>query len=176
MERNMTLKTIDPKAAKELLDQNQAILVDVREPAEHSSEKIEGAHLSPVGSICISDLPTTDKKILIHCQKGARGNTACQKLLAENDNIEIYNIEGGIEAWRQSGLPTLKGDKKVLPLDRQVQLTVGLGVLIFGLLGYFAHPVFALGAAFFGAGLTNAGLTGWCGLAKLIAKMPWNQG
>ncbi len=169
------VQNIGVQTAKQWLDKNEAILIDVREPAEHASQKISGAALHPVGSICCNDIPKTDKKILIHCQKGMRGSNACQKLMAENEELEVYNIEGGIEAWQQAGLPVESSGKKILPLDRQVQLTIGLSVFIFGLLGYFVNPAFALGAALFGAGLTNAGLTGWCGLAKLMAKMPWNQ-
>lgn len=171
----MTVQNIDAPTAKQWLDKNEAILIDVREPAEHAAQKIPNAALHPVGSICCSGIPQTDKKILIHCQKGMRGSNACQKLMAENEALEVYNIAGGIEAWQQAGLPTESSGKKILPLDRQVQLTIGLSVLTFGLLGYFVNPAFALGAAFFGAGLTNAGLTGWCGLAKLMAKMPWNR-
>ena len=171
----MTIKHIDVSTAKQWLDNDEAILIDVREPAEHAAQKIPDAALHPVGSICCSGIPQTDKKILIHCQKGMRGSNACQKLMAENGALEVYNIEGGIEAWKQAGLPVESSGNKVLPLDRQVQLTIGLSVLILGLLGYFVDSVFALGTAFFGAGLTNAGLTGWCGLAKLMAKMPWNQ-
>jgi hypothetical protein len=54
-------------------------------------------------------------------------------------------------------------------------MAIGSFVLVFSLLGYFVHPNFVFGAAFFGAGLLNAGLTGWCGFAKLMAKMPWNR-
>lgn len=171
----MSVKQINAKTAKQWLDAEEAILIDVREPAEHAAQNIPGALLKPVGSVCCSKLPTTDKKILIHCQKGARGNNACQKLFAENDSLEIYNIEGGLEAWQQAGLPIESNGKKLLPLDRQVQLTIGLSVLSFSLLAYFASPAFAFGAAFFGAGLVNAGLTGWCGLARFMAKMPWNK-
>jgi hypothetical protein len=63
----------------------------------------------------------------------------------------------------------------LLPLDRQVQLTIGLGVLIGSLLAYFVNPMFFLLTGFFGAGLTFAGLSGTCGLAMVMAKMPWNQ-
>jgi len=171
----MTVLDIDVQAAKQWIDSREAILIDVREPAEHASQKIPNAQLHPGGAICFSGIPQTDKKILIHCQNGMRSRNACQKLMAENNELEVYNIKGGIEAWQQAGLPVEVSDKQILPLDRQVQLTIGLSILIFGLLGYFASPAFALGAAFFGAGLINAGLTGWCGLAKLMAKMPWNK-
>lgn len=171
----MTIKTIDALTAKAWLDEGKALLIDVREPAEYASQKIAGAASKPLGSICCGNLPETDKKIIIHCQRGMRGENACNKLISENNALEIYNLEGGIEAWQRVGLPIEQGGHKILPLDRQVQLTIGLSVLTFGLLGYAVNPAFALGAAFFGAGLTNAGLTGWCGLAKLMARMPWNR-
>jgi rhodanese-related sulfurtransferase len=171
----MTIKNIDALTLKKWLDNNEAILIDVREPAEHKTANIPGATLKPAGSICCDDIPDAGKKIVIHCQKGARGTNACQKLIAENSAIEVYNLEGGIEAWQKAGLLIGTQGGKTLPLDRQVQLTIGLSVLLFSLLSYFANPAFSLGAAFFGAGLTNAGLTGWCGLAKLMAKMPWNR-
>ena len=171
----MTVQQIDVNTAKQWLDQHQAVLIDVREPAEHAAQKIKGAKLYPGGYIGGSEVAQVDKKILIHCQKGRRGRQVCQKLISENEALDIYHVDGGIEAWQQAGLPVENSGKKLLPLDRQMQITIGLSVFIFSLLGYFVSPVYALGAAFFGAGLVNAGLTGWCGLAKIIAKMPWNQ-
>jgi rhodanese-related sulfurtransferase len=102
----MNVKTVNVTTAKQWLDKKQAILIDVREPAEYASQNIVGAALHPVGSISVNSIPQTDKKILIYCQKGARGSNACQKLMTENEELEVYNIEGGIEAWQQAGLAT----------------------------------------------------------------------
>ena len=170
----MEIKQIDPKTAKKWLDDGEAVFIDVREPAEHALQKISGSKLQPLGSVCCSALPKSNKKIIVHCQKGGRGNTACNKLMAENSGADIYNLEGGIEAWKQAGLPVVESGKKFLPLDRQVQLTIGLGVLIGSILAYVVDVKFALLTGFFGAGLTFAGLSGFCGLARIIAKMPWN--
>lgn len=57
-----------------------------------------------------------------------------------------------------------------------MQLTIGLGVFVGSILGYLVSPVFFLLSGFFGAGLVFAGLSGYCGLAILMAKMPWNKG
>jgi rhodanese-related sulfurtransferase len=171
----MTVKQVDAATLKTWLDNKEAVLIDVREPAEHKTSNIPGATLKPLGLISSGDLPKQGKKVVVHCQKGSRGTSACQKLIAENSAIEVYNLQGGIEAWQQAGLPTGAHGGKMLPLDRQVQLTIGLFVLVFSLLAYFVNPAFSLVAAFFGAGLTNAGLTGWCGLGKAMAMMPWNQ-
>lgn len=106
----MTIKTIDPITAHEWLSNQEAIVIDVREPAEYKEVHIAGAHLIPVGSIAINQLPATakNKKIIIHCKFGKRGGQACEKLLQENQHLEIYNIEGGITAWENAGFPVEK--------------------------------------------------------------------
>lgn len=114
----MEVQNIDVQTAKKWLDNNEAILIDVREAAEHAAEKIAGAVLHPVGSICCRTIPQTAKKILIHCQKGGRSNKACQKLIAEDSALKVYNITGGIEAWQQAGFPVQRAVKKIVPLDR----------------------------------------------------------
>jgi hypothetical protein len=58
---------------------------------------------------------------------------------------------------------------------QQVQLTIGLGVLTGAILALTVNPNWVFLCAFFGAGLTFAGSTGWCGLAILLSKMPWNR-
>lgn len=171
----MDSKEIDATTARHWLDSGEAILIDVREPAEHATIKIIGAHSHPLHSLNQSSIPETHKKIIIHCQKGKRGEKACQKMISTGTNCDLYNLTGGIEAWQQAGLPVEKGPKNTLPINNQTQITIGLSVILFGLLGYFINQNFIWGAVFFGLGLVNAGLTGWCGLAKVVAKMPWNQ-
>lgn len=172
----MPIKTVDAPTLKHWLDSGSALVIDVREPAENKAESIPGALLMPLAGVRSSALPeATGKRLVIHCRKGGRGGTACEKLLAEDPNLEIYNLEGGIAAWAAAGFPTHTSGKFFLPLDRQVQLTIGLGVLLGSALGYFIHPAFLLLSGFFGAGLTFAGLTGFCGLAIAMARMPWNQ-
>ena len=102
----MNLQNIDPITAKQLIDKKEAILIDVRQPHEHAMQKITGSILIPLDRLSCDILPDTDKKILLHCQKGMRSLKACNKILLENDKITVYNIEGGIEAWQAMGLPT----------------------------------------------------------------------
>jgi rhodanese-related sulfurtransferase len=172
----MPIKTVDSATLKRWMDSGEAVVVDVREPAEHAAEKIQGATLVPLGTVNKTALPETGgKKLVIHCRSGKRSMNACEKLLAEDPNLEIYNLEGGISAWGTAGHSVASSGKFFLPLDRQVQLTIGLGVLIGSLLAYFVNPLFFLLTGFFGAGLTFAGLSGFCGLAMVMARMPWNQ-
>jgi rhodanese-related sulfurtransferase len=172
----MPIKTVDVATLKRWMDSGEAVVVDVREPAEHSAESIKGTKLVPLATVNKNTMPDCcDKKLVIHCRSGKRSNNACEKLIAEDPNLEVYNLEGGINAWSAAGYIVKTSGKFFLPLDRQVQLTIGLGVLIGSLLAYFVNPMFFLLTGFLGAGLTFAGLIGFCGLAMVMAKMPWNQ-
>lgn len=172
----MPIHSVDAQTAKAWLDKGEAVIVDVREPGEHGAEAIADAQLLPLAKVCKAALPEAPgKKLILHCKAGKRGGAACEKLLDEDPDLELYNLQGGIDAWAEAGFDVERSGGFFLPLDRQVQLTIGLGVVLGVLLGYFLHPGFLLLTAFFGLGLMNAGLTGWCGLALLMAKMPWNQ-
>ena len=172
----MTIKNIDAKTLKNWLDNDQAILIDVRQPAEHRSQKINKSTLIPLDEICKEKLPEIgNKKLVIHCQGGKRSLSACQKLLNENLGIEIYNLEGGINSWCSSGCNLEAKSNNFLPLDRQVQLTIGILTIFSVLLGFFVNINFLILTLIIGLGLVFAGLTGICPLANLIAKMPWNR-
>ena len=173
----MTVKKIDAISVKNLLDNEQAILIDVREPAEHLSCHIESSTLLPLSQLSLERLPKqANKKVVFHCLSGKRGQIACEKAIKDHPDIEIYNLDGGIKAWQQSGLPVKENKgKAILPLDRQVQLTIGIMLLIGVILTYFVNTAFLIIPLFLGLGLCFAGLSGTCGLLMLLAKMPWNR-
>lgn len=103
----MTIHTVTSSLAKKWLDSGEAILIDVREPAEHAAESIVGATLVPLSTLAPETLPSHQgKKVIVHCRKGGRGGRACEALSALP---EVYNLEGGIEAWAQAGLPITCG-------------------------------------------------------------------
>lgn len=105
----VTIQSIDARQAKEWLDQHEAIIIDVREPGEYAEAHIAGATLLPVGTITLAKLPPQqNKKIIIHCKMGKRGGIACEKLLAENSKLDVYNLEGGITAWVDAGFAVKK--------------------------------------------------------------------
>lgn len=173
----MTINQVDVKTVAGWLDSNQAILIDVREPAEYIACYIAAAKLHPLSQLDAKQLPVdTNKKIVIHCRSGKRSLSACQKLIKKHPDLDFYNMEGGILEWQSKGLATTVSVKhKVLPLDRQVQLTIGCLLILASLLSYFISPLFIAITAAIGCGLVLAGATGTCGLAMLLAKMPWNQ-
>lgn len=172
----MPIKTVDATTLKRWLDDNEAVLIDVREPAEHNAEKINAATLIPLSTMCEKTLPETfGKKLVIHCHSGKRSHNACEKLLAKNPDREFYTLEGGICAWSDAGYAVQKSKGFFIPLNQQVQITLGLFICVGTFLSYAISPMFLLFTGFLGVGLIFAGLSGFCGLALLLAKMPWNQ-
>src|SRR3990167_4287413 len=106
------IKTIDPVTAEEGHARNEAIIIDVREPAEYEEIHIEGAKLIPLAALRNELLPPlSGKKLVVHCMLGKRGSRACELLLAHNPSLEIYNLEGGITAWENAGLKVVKAVK-----------------------------------------------------------------
>lgn len=167
-------KTISPLELRTALEEG-CTLVDVREPVEFSGEHIAGAKLIPLGQI-EKEAGSMEKKdsLIVMCRSGKRGGEALVKLQAMGFT-KIRNLDGGIVAWKEAGLPVSASGRKILPLMQQVQITIGVGVLTGVALSLLVHPAWIYLCAFFGAGLVFAGTTGWCGLAILQSKMPWNR-
>lgn len=167
----MTLPTITPADAKRLIEQG-AILVDVRETDEHLRERIPGAQNAPLSRL--GTLAPDSRPVVFHCKSGARTAANAGRLAAAS-SADAYIIEGGIDAWRNAGLPTARDERRPIEIMRQVQIAAGTLVLTGLVLGYAVNPAFAGLSAFVGAGLVFAGVSGWCGMAKLLAVMPWNR-
>lgn len=170
-----TVSSIFPKELFATLQAGDTQLVDVREPVEHAESHITGSTLIPLGQI-ESRCTELDKSkpVMVMCQAGKRGATAAAKLIALGFH-DVRNLEGGILAWKSAGLPCTTGSKSVMPLMRQVQITIGFFVLLGSLLTVYVDPRWVYLCMFFGAGLVFAGLSGFCGLALVMAKMPWNR-
>ena len=77
--------------------------------------------------------------------------------------------------WQQAGFDVRKLKGAPLPLMRQVQIAAGSLVLLGVILSQTVAPGWIWLSGFVGAGLTFAGISGFCGMARLLAAMPWNQ-
>ena len=172
----MSLPTISPEQAKRLLDEG-ALLVDIREPDEHAREKIAGASPLPLSKLDEADLAVhAGKPVLFHCRSGARTLANASRLAAKADEAcEVYIVEGGLDAWKKAGLPVVADRRQPLELQRQVQIAAGSLAFFGTLLGLLVSPWFFAVPLFAGAGLMNAGITGHCGMARLLLHMPWNR-
>jgi len=168
----MSLPTIDPVRAKRLI-QDGAVLVDIREADEHAREHVPGARHQALSRLSTVDAAGA-KAVIFHCRSGAR-TAANASRLAGAAGCDAYILEGGIEAWKKAGLPVNIDARQPIEIMRQVQITAGGLVLAGVLLGVWVAPAFLGLSAFVGAGLMFAGISGWCGMAKLLAFMPWNR-
>jgi rhodanese-related sulfurtransferase len=100
------IKTMDSATLKQCLGDKNVVLVDVREPDEYQEAHIQGATLIPLGSLSSEPMPeAAEKKLVLHCRSGKRSAYACEQLLAQSPELEVYNLEGGILAWIALGYP-----------------------------------------------------------------------
>lgn len=171
----MTATPISASALKTLVDAGQAVVVDVREPAEFAGGHIPGALSVPMASLAGFDLSAhSGRAIVLVCATGRRSGMACEQVAARAPE-GVSTLTGGLAAWTAEGGTVAGTGRAILPLDRQVLLGAGSVVLTGLALGAAVHPAFLLVSAFAGAGLVVAGLTGFCGMALLLARAPWNQ-
>lgn len=172
----MPVKKIDAATLKNWIDSGEAVVLDVREPAEHKSQKIGGSYNISHTKVTKDSLPIKDgKKLVLHCHSGRRSTVACEGLLKSNPELELYELEGGISSWVANSYDTESTGKAIMPIDRQVQVTIGFLIILFSLLTVFVNGSFVFLVLAIGCGLLFAGLSGTCMLALLLAKMPWNQ-
>lgn len=152
---------------------DEFVLIDVRSPIEFEAEHIEGSTNIPL-DILDSRFDKVPRKgqIILVCRSGKRAERAAYILMSKGFQPNV--LKGGIVAWQKANLPLQEG-RKMLSIERQIQLVVGIGVLTGVLLGLFVNPWFFLIPGFFGAGLTFAGLSGTCALGILLDKAPWNK-
>ncbi|GGG34113.1 membrane protein [Caldovatus sediminis] len=171
------LKTISPAEAARLLREEGATLVDVREPDEHARQRIPGARNLPLSQLEEAELAVHQgRPVLFHCRSGARTEGNAERLAAKaGPGCQAYIVEGGLEAWRQAGLPVAEDRRQPIEVIRQVQIVAGSMVLLGVLLGALVSPWLYGLSAFVGAGLVFAGVTGTCGMASLLRRMPWNR-
>jgi rhodanese-related sulfurtransferase len=172
----MSLPTISADHAKRLLKEG-ATLVDIREADERAREQIPGAQHLPLSKLDEADLALHEgKPIIFHCRSGARTQGNAPRLAEKvGAACEAYIVEGGLDAWKSAGLPIATNRRAPLELQRQVQIGAGTIVLVTTLLGLAVSPWFLAVTGFVGAGLITAGATGFCGMARLLMRAPWNR-
>jgi len=153
-----------------------ALLLDVRTPDEFEAAHIEGAVLHPLQGVnadAVAKLAEGKTASVLICQTGYRANQAAETLAAKG-LTSLAVLDGGMRAWKEAGLPLVRG-QKAISLERQVRIIAGALVAIGVALGYFVHPGWLILPAFVGVGLVFAGVTNFCGMGLLLARMPWNR-
>ncbi len=170
----MSLKSISPRAASELMNQG-AILVDIRAADEHARERIAQARRVPMDRLQSDGLPLDGASaVIFHCRSGYRTRVNASTLEACTV-CDAYVLEGGLDAWKKAGLPIVTDTSQPLELQRQVQIAAGSLIVLGTVLGATVSPWFHVLSGLVGAGLVFAGVSGFCGLARLLMHMPWNR-
>ena len=170
----MSLSTLTPEAVRDRLAGGD-VLVDVRAPDEFARERIAQACCVPLDRLARGDrtgLPS-GAAVIFYCRSGNRTRLGAATLAACAAG-DAYILEGGLDAWKRAGLPVQADPGQPLELARQVQITAGGLVLAGTLAGAWLSPWFLLLPGFVGGGLMFAGLSGFCGMARVLMRMPWN--
>ena len=98
------INSVDPKTAADWIETGKAVLIDVREAAEHAAERIANAELLPLSAFRLDAVPQ-DKKVVMYCAGGMRSAQAVG-FLQTNGHSDVHNMEGGIMGWKRAGLAT----------------------------------------------------------------------
>jgi rhodanese-related sulfurtransferase len=175
----MTPTTISPSGlAQRHRDGQKLDLIDVRTPLEFQGLHVQFARNIPLdelnpAAVMQAHNGSAAEPLYLICQSGGRSQKACEKF-RQAGFINVIDVEGGTQACEAAGLPLARG-KKAISLERQVRIAAGSLVLTGVILGWQVHPAFYGLSAFIGAGLTFSGITDTCGMAMLLARMPWNR-
>ena len=165
-----------PLTVKEKLekDKDRVCFLDVRSEGEFSTGHVPGAVCVPLEQIESGKaVVPKDRFVVLSCQSGARSAKA-REILRSRGYENVAELEGGFSAWRGAGFPVSRL-RRGIPVIRQVMLVAGLLVFAGTLLGMSFHAAFLFLPLFVGAGLAMAGATGWCPMALLLERMPWNR-
>ena len=152
------LHDISPLTLKKWLDNNEVLLIDVREAEEFAAEHIPGAKFMPLSRFKPTAIPQdSNKKIVLQCKSGNRTRQAAQKMF-DAGFTEASHLQGGILAWKAAGYPT-EAKKNLAISFHTVQVIAGLLVCLGTVLGAFVSPVFLIISGFVGVGLIFVGIT-----------------
>ena len=175
MER-MMIRRCSAKEALEALEKNgDCQLIDVREFPEFESERAKGAKFAPLSAFekHAEDIDA-ERPVYLWCRSGRCAEPSAKKVIAKG-HVKVFVIEGGMQAWSAAGHEIEYGESKVWSLERQVRIAAGSLVLVGVLLSLFVHQWFIFLSGFVGAGLVFAAVTDTCGMAMMLARMPWNR-
>jgi len=174
------MKTITPAELQNLLKtQPNLPVLDVRTSLEFAEGHASQARNVPLDKLEPRQLFDQGQwpkgqPVYLLCRSGARATKAAEKFAKEGFDDAVV-VEGGTLAWIDAGLPVIRGQAKVISLERQVRIAAGSLAFLGAVLGYFVHPYFIGLSAFVGAGLVFAGITDFCGMGLVLARAPWNR-
>jgi rhodanese-related sulfurtransferase len=160
--------------AAELHDRPGIAVLDVRTPGEFETAHIPGSVNVPLDQLDrhAERLASADIQIAVVCQSGGRAEKAHQQLKGAGATRTAV-LTGGMGAWAESGGPTEDGRPR-WAMDRQVRLAAGSLVLA-GILTSLRWPKARFLSGAIGGGLVFSAVSNTCGMAAVLAKLPYNR-
>ncbi len=104
---------VSPAQATMLINREDATVIDVREAGEFASGHLLNARHIPLAELDkrLGELEKfKNKPVILNCQSGARSSSACE-LLRKAGFTNVHNLEGGVAAWEQAGMPISRKKK-----------------------------------------------------------------
>ncbi|MFE7135835.1 rhodanese-like domain-containing protein [Streptomyces sp. NPDC057638] len=157
-------------------------VIDVRTPGEYAGGHLPGALNIPLDQLgrALPELREAAgrRELLMVCASGARSENAARSLVRQG--TRAATLTGGTQGWAAQGHPVDRPAVCDVPratwsMERQVRLAAGTIVLLGLLLALVIHPAFQLLSAAIAAGLVFSALTNTCGMAAVLARLPYNR-
>ena len=160
---------------------HEMTVIDVRTPGEYASGHLPGAYNIPLEHLdralpVLKDI-ADHGDLLVVCASGARSGQACATLAKHG--ITATTLSGGTNGWAERGHDlhhpaVCEVPRRTWAMERQVRLTAGSLVLAGIVAGQF-WPLARLLSAGIAGGLIFSAITNTCGMAKVLAKLPFNR-
>ena len=102
--------SISPAESTQMINHDDAVVIDVRESNEYSEGHIINSLHIPLVSLKtrLKDIEKyKTKKVIIACRSGNRSSSACATLKKEGFE-QVFNLGGGVMAWESANLPLVK--------------------------------------------------------------------
>jgi rhodanese-related sulfurtransferase len=103
--------SVSPSQATQLINREDALVIDVREPGEYGAGHVLGAKNVPMSRVDTGGAEFAgkrkDRPVILYCDSGNRSAKAAAALRGQG-YTRVLNLSGGIGAWQQAGLPVEK--------------------------------------------------------------------
>ncbi len=168
---------LNPDALSALIAERPDVrLLDVRTPGEFESAHIPGAYNVPLDTLpehAGEIRAAVASPVVLICRSGQRARKA-EAVLGAAGMPQLHVLDGGLNSWQAAGHPVTRGPER-LSLERQVRIVAGALAAAGGMLALTVNRRFGIIPAAIGSGLVFSGLTDFCGMALLLAKLPYNR-
>lgn len=177
MQTQPNIQTVGVAEAQTLIQEANTLVLDVRSPGEFETAHIDGAVNIPVDRLdphlreIVSNAGGT---MVLVCQSGGRAEQAATKLSRQGKQ-DLVLLEGGMNAWQQSGAPVERGEVQRWALERQVRLVAG-SIVVSSVAASALMPGLKWVGAGVGGGLVFAAVSNTCMMGNLLSKLPYNRG